>query len=125
MQDNQERTAAPRDIILGACPPFHPGAPHLGLAYLDEYLNHHGFRSRVYDLSLEFRDRVELEERYLWGADSWSRWQHEGFAEDFCRRHEAQLEQCVTEMLAGDPLAVGLSMHIHNAITSVIVAPTP
>ena len=123
MQDNQERTAAPRDIILGACPPFHPGAPHLGLAYLDEYLNHHGFSSSVYDFSLEVYHRAPAEVRKLWDAPSWRQWQDEKFSERFCKEHEHLLGQCAKEMLTGSPRAVGLAVHMFSAIITLTLLP--
>ena len=107
------------DIVLGACPPFNPETPHLGIAYLDEYLNHHGFKSTVYDLSLEVYHQATGDAPLLWEAPSWKKWQEEGFADEFCVNQEPVLSRCVYEMLAGDPIAVCLSVHLFNSIITM------
>ena len=107
------------DIVLGACPPFSPETPHLGIAYLDEYMNHNGFKSTVYDLSLEVYHQATGDAPLLWSAPSWKKWQEEGFADEFCVNQEPVLSLCVHEMTAGGPIAVGLSVHLFNSIITM------
>jgi len=107
------------DIVLGACPPFNPETPHLGIAYLDEYLNNHGLRSTVYDLSLEVYHQATGDTPLLWEAPSWKTWQEIGFADEFCTSQEPVLSRCVQQMMAGDPIAVGLSVHLFNSIVTL------
>lgn len=86
---SKNTAAKSADILLIQCPPWDTSMPPLGIAYLSSYLKKYGYKTCVYDLSIDLYNLVGKNSKYLWEQKSYDCW----VDEELFKNSWAQLEK--------------------------------
>ena len=112
------RLTGRKDILLVISPPFFTAMPHVGVAYLSEYLDQHGISVGVHDLSVKLFNQSDEKMKKFWQIECNNNYFVSEIAESILKGCEDEINQFVEDFLFTRTKVIGFSVNI----TSIFVA---
>lgn len=112
------RLTGRKDILLVVPPPFFTAMPHIGVAYLSQYLEHHRISAGVHDLSVKLFNKCGEEMKKFWQIECNNRYFVSEIAENILKGCRPEIEQFVDDFLFTRTKVIGFSVNV----TSLYVA---
>ncbi len=112
------RLTGRKDLLLVIAPPFFTAMPHVGVAYLSRYLQHHGVSVGVYDLSVKLFNQGDEAQKEFWQIECNNRYFVSEIAENILKSYREKIDQFVEDLLYTRTKIIGFSVNV----TSIFVA---
>jgi len=104
------RVRARPEVVLVTLPPWGVNNPPVALAYLSNFLKHHGIQSEVIDLNIDFYHAAPEDLKLLWHVENKNYWSNEKTFEVIRYIFAEELEKAAEKILECDAPIIGFSV---------------
>lgn len=108
------RLTGRKDILLVIPPPFFTSMPHIGVAYLSQYLEHHGISTGIYDLSVKLFNQSGEDLKEFWRVEANNRLFISEIAQNIMDGCREGIDQFIDDFLFTKTKIIGFSVNISS-----------